>query len=50
MAEVKKGYTKGIVSKDEYANTLRKYHKQQESMKSETRDKVAASDEINQAT
>ena len=37
---VKGGYTVGIVTKDEYANTLRAYQKSQDEMKSEARDKA----------
>ena len=40
---VKKGYENGIVTKDEYANTLRAYHERQKVMKSDDRDKAAAS-------
>ena len=39
---VKQGFTKGTVTKDEYANTLRAYQKIKE-MKSDERDKAAAS-------
>ena len=39
---VKKGFTKGFVTKDEYESTLRAYHKRQTEMKSEARDKAAA--------
>ena len=38
---VKKGFTKGFVTKDEYASTLRAYHESQTEMKSEARDKAA---------
>ena len=37
---VKLGYKHGIVTKDEYANTLRAYQKSKDEMKSEARDKV----------
>ena len=37
---VKKGYTEGLVTKDEYANTLRAYQKSQDEMKSDARDKA----------
>ena len=39
---VKGGYMDGIVTKDEYANTLREYQKSQDEMKSEARDKALA--------
>ena len=39
---VKGGYMHGDVTKDEYANTLREYHKSLDEMKSEVRDKAAA--------
>ena len=39
---VKEGYTVGIVTKDEYANTLRAYQKSQDEMKSEARGKAWA--------
>ena len=39
---VKEGYTEGLVTKDEYANTLREYQKSQNEMKSDARDKAAA--------
>jgi len=42
LGEVTKGYKKGLVSKDEYASTLRAYQKRQDEMKSASRDKVAA--------
>jgi len=38
---VKRGYLTGLVTKDEYANTLRAYHERQKEMKSELREKVA---------
>ena len=37
---VKKGFTKGLLTKDEYANTLRSYQKIQDEMKSDDRDKA----------
>jgi len=40
---VKQGYMAGFVTKDEYANTLRAYHERQKEMKSDARDKAAAS-------
>jgi len=40
---VKKGFLKGLVTKDEYANTLREYQKIQDEMKSDARDKATAS-------
>ena len=39
---VKKGFTNGIVTKDEYESTLRAYYKSASDMKREARDKVAA--------
>ena len=39
---IKKGFMKGVVTKDEYANTLRAYHERQKEMKSDMRDKAAA--------
>ena len=39
---VKSGYKVGLVTKDDYANTLREYQKSQDEMKSEARDKAAA--------
>ena len=41
LEEVKRGFTKGYVMKDEYESTLRAYHECQAEMKSETRDKAA---------
>ena len=41
LDEIKKGFTKGFVTKDEYASTLRAYHESQTEMKSEARDKAA---------
>ena len=40
---VKEGYMDGMVTKDEYANTLRAYQRRHDEMKSDQRDKVAAS-------
>ena len=40
---VKKGFMRGFVGKDDYANTLRAYHERQKEMKSNERDKAAAS-------
>ena len=40
---VKKGFMDGIVTKDEYANTLRCYQKRYDEMKSDPRDKAEAS-------
>ena len=37
---VKKGYKRGIITKDEYANTLRAYQFRQDEMKSDDRDKA----------
>ena len=39
---IKKGFMHGLVTKDEYANTLREYQKSQDEMKSEARDKAQA--------
>ena len=39
---VKKGFMKGFISKDEYANTLRAYHERQKETRSDMRDKAAA--------
>jgi len=43
LDNVKQGFMNGFVTKDEYANTLRGYHERQKEMKSEERDKAAAS-------
>ena len=43
LDNVKVGFRNGLVTKDEYANTLRAYHERQKEMKSEERDKAAAS-------
>ena len=40
---LKLGYKHGIITKEEYGDTLRAYHKRQKEMKSDTRDKAAAS-------
>ena len=37
---VKQGFMKGIVTKDEYANTLRAHHERQKEMMSDMRDKA----------
>jgi len=37
---VKKGYMGGLITKDEYANTLRAHHERQKEMKSDERDKA----------
>lgn len=42
LGDVKTGYTRGFVTKDEYATTLRAFHERQKEMKSDARDKVAA--------
>ena len=39
---VKEAFTKGVVTKDEYANTLRAYQQQHDEMKSDQRDKAEA--------
>ena len=41
---VKKGFMHGIVTKDEYANTLRAYQKRHDEMKSDDRDKAEEAD------
>ena len=38
---LKEGFMMGLVTKDEYANTLRAYHERQKEMKSDMRDKAA---------
>jgi len=43
LHNVKQLFMKGIVTKDEFANTLRAYQKSQDEMKSEERDQAAAS-------
>ena len=40
LGNVKDGYMNGIVTKDEYANTLRAYQKRHDEMKSDDRDKA----------
>ena len=42
LDRVKKGFIHGIVTKDEYANTLRAYQERHDEMKSEDRDNVIA--------
>ena len=42
LDKVKDGYMGGIVTKDEYANTLREYQTSQDETKSDARDKAAA--------
>ena len=42
LGAVKLGFMNGVVTKDEYANTLREYQKSQDEMKSEARDKAEA--------
>jgi len=42
LDRVKNGFMKGLVTKDEYANTLRAYQKRQDEMKSDERDKAEA--------
>jgi len=44
LNNVKKGFMKGVVTKDEYEMTLRAYHERQKEMKSDERDKADASD------
>jgi len=46
LDSVKQGFRSGIVTKDEYANTLREYQKSQDEMKSEARDKAQAFHEM----
>ena len=41
LDNVKIGYMYGVITKDEYANTLRAYQSRQDEMKSKDRDKVA---------
>ena len=43
LEAVKKGYEYGLVTKDEYASTLRAYHERRKDMKSDERDQAAAS-------
>ena len=42
LGNVKEGYMHGLVTKEEYANTLREYQKSQDEMKSDARDRAAA--------
>jgi len=42
LNNVKVGFMDGMVTKDEYAKTLRAYHERQQEMKSDERDKAAA--------
>ena len=42
LESVKLGYKEGVITKDEYANTLRAYQHRHDEMKSDTRDKAAA--------
>ena len=42
LNNVKNGFMEGIITKDEYANTLRAYQKIQDEMKSDMRDKAVA--------
>ena len=44
LDQVKKGYLKGIITKDEYANTLRAYQQRHDEMKSDSRDKKRAAE------
>jgi len=44
LNKVKEGFMRGYITKDEYANTLRVYHERQKEMKSDAREKAAASD------
>ena len=41
LDNVKQGYMRGHVTKEEYANTLREYQKSQDEMTSDARDKAA---------
>jgi len=43
LETVKSGFMRGLVTKDDYANTLRAYHERQKEMKSDERDKAAVS-------
>jgi len=43
LIKVHTGFMRGFVTKDEYANTLRTYQKRKDEMKSDDRDKAAAS-------
>ena len=42
LAVVKEGFMEGLVMKDEYANALRAYHKSQDDIKSDARDRARA--------
>ena len=42
LVAVKTGFMQGVVTKDEYANTLRAYQQQHDEMKNEDRDKAEA--------
>jgi len=42
LYQVKVGYTNGVITKDEYADTLRAFHKRQKEMKSDDRDRAEA--------
>ena len=42
LENIKQGFMNGLVTKEEYANTLREYQKSQDEMKSEARDKARA--------
>ena len=42
LDQVKEGYKRGMVTKDEYANTLRAYQQRHDEMKTDDRDKAAA--------
>lgn len=42
LERIKTGFMKGIVTKDEYASTLRAHHERHKEMKSDARDKAAA--------
>ena len=41
LDEVKDGFMKGVVTKDEFASTLRAYHERQKEMKSDMREEAA---------
>jgi len=43
LDKVKHGFKVGLVTKEEYASTLRAYHERQKEMKSDARDKAVAS-------
>ena len=44
LGVVKYGFEKGLVTKDEYESTLRSFNERHKEMKSDMRDKAAASD------